>query len=124
MQKKGLLTPKTVTRITALWMVGYCSMYYAGSFIAGILTDSFSYSGLRNIDENENENLNGNLNVFITFLLVTLIKSETICTKYCILLKYYRFFIIHIIFSVSRDFSWILSHSFTYLYCDETLHQR
>ena len=41
-------------------MVGYCSMYYAGSFIAGILTDYFSYSGLLKIYENENENVNEN----------------------------------------------------------------
>jgi len=43
-------------------MVGYCSMYYAGSFIAGILTDYFSYSGLLNIYEKGNENENENEN--------------------------------------------------------------
>ncbi|XP_063687244.1 uncharacterized protein LOC134820667 [Bolinopsis microptera] len=44
LQKKGLLTPKMVTRITSIWIVGYSSMYYAGSFIAGTLMDYFSYS--------------------------------------------------------------------------------
>ena len=97
-------------------------MYYAGSFIAGILTDYFSYSGLMNIDENENEikNVDQDNNKF--FKKTEQIENENILSNY------YRFFIIYIIyiyiFSVSRDFSWILSHSFTYLYCDETLRQR
>ena len=46
MQKKEVLPPKVVTRITSLWLIGYCSLYYMGSFVAGVLTDYVSYSGL------------------------------------------------------------------------------
>ena len=40
-----MLSPKIVTKITAFWILGYCSMYYSGPFIAGTLTDYLSFSG-------------------------------------------------------------------------------
>lgn len=43
--KRGALTPRVVTRITGIWLIGYCCMYYLGSFIAGVLRDCLSYSG-------------------------------------------------------------------------------
>ena len=39
-QKKGVVTPEVVTRITSIWAIGYCGMYFSGSFIAGTMTDS------------------------------------------------------------------------------------
>ncbi|KAL5259086.1 hypothetical protein ACHWQZ_G009521 [Mnemiopsis leidyi] len=40
----GILSPKIVTKITAIWIIGYCFMYYSGPFIAGTLTDYLSFS--------------------------------------------------------------------------------
>ena len=45
MQKRRVLPPKVVTRITGLWLIGYCSVLYLGSFVAGVMTDYVSYSG-------------------------------------------------------------------------------
>ena len=44
-QKKGVVTPEVVTRITSIWAIGYCGMYFSGSFIAGTMTDYLTYSG-------------------------------------------------------------------------------
>ena len=41
----GKVSPAVVTRITGIWLIGYCAFYYCGPFIAGFLTDYLSYSG-------------------------------------------------------------------------------
>ena len=43
-QRKGPSSPETVTKITGIWLVGYISCYYAGPFVAGVLTDNLTYS--------------------------------------------------------------------------------
>ncbi|XP_063680440.1 uncharacterized protein LOC134815781 [Bolinopsis microptera] len=49
MQKRRVLPPKVVTRITGLWLIGYCSVLYLGSFVAGVMTDYVSYSVMAGI---------------------------------------------------------------------------
>ena len=46
LHQRGVSPPKVVTRITGIWVIGYSSMYFSGSFIAGALTDYLPYSGM------------------------------------------------------------------------------
>ena len=44
--RMGPLTPEVATKITSIWLMGYCAFYFGGPFIAGFLTDYLSFSGM------------------------------------------------------------------------------
>ena len=46
---KGEMQPKTTTKITGIWLITYCSMYYSGSFIGETMTDYLSYAATAEI---------------------------------------------------------------------------
>eukprot|EP00116_Pleurobrachia_bachei_P004323 sb/3464585/ len=43
LQQSGMLTPRSTTLISGIWLMGYSAFYYSGSTIAGILTDYLVY---------------------------------------------------------------------------------
>ena len=49
LQRIGILTPRCVTSLTGIWLVGYSGVFYSGSFLAGVLTDHLTFSDMAEI---------------------------------------------------------------------------
>ena len=49
-ERMGPPSPALVTRITGIWLVGYCAFYFCGPFIGGFLNDYFSYSSKSDVE--------------------------------------------------------------------------